>query len=124
MDVYVGHIQDGPRGEHAPSPALMRVLARMPDDIRAGFTRVQLVALDGALDANNPARLAINLRISLFGLAYLAIQGGRERRTRARHATERTNHPLHTLANIAFLTGIAVLGLFLGYGLRTMVFEG
>ena len=52
------------------SPALLRVLHRMPPHLRASFTAGQLAAIDRALDANNPTRHVINLRITLFGLAY------------------------------------------------------
>lgn len=124
MNVHDRHLGAGSRGTYPPSRALARVLARIPDDIRAGFTRAQLIALDGALDANNPRRHPINLRITLFGLAYVVILGGREQRGRARRAAEREKHPLHTPGNVAVLTGIVLLGLAVGYALRTLVFGG
>jgi len=107
----------------APTPALWRVLARMPEDICAGLTEGQLAALDRALDANNPTRHAINLRVTLFGLIYLVILVGRERRVKERRAAERQKHPLGTPGNIAALTGLALAGLAFGYALRTLVFD-
>ena len=75
-------------------------------------------------DADSPARHPINLRLTLFGLAYLVILGGREQRSRVRRAAERKRHPLRTPGNIALMAGLAVVGLFLGYALRTLVFAG
>jgi hypothetical protein len=109
-------------GRHVPTAALARVLARMPEGVRAGLSDAQLAALDRALDANNPTHHAINLRVTLFGLVYLVILAGRERRGGARRALERRKHPLHTPGNIAALSGLAVLGLGFGYALRILVF--
>ena len=108
----------------APSPALGRVLARLPKGTRAGLSEAQLAALDAALDANNPTRHVINLRVTLFGFAYLVILAGRERRNGARRAVERQKHPLHTPGNLAVLAILAALGLASGYALRTLVFGG
>ena len=124
MNVHARHLEAGPQATHDPSQALTRVLERLPEDICAGFTQEQLAALNDALDADSPARHPINLRLTLFGLAYLVILGGRERRSRARRAVERKQHPLHTPGNIAFMAGVATVGLTLGYALRTLVFEG
>jgi hypothetical protein len=107
---------------HEPTPALQRVLRRMPENLRAGLTSAQLTALDRALDANNPTRHTINLRLTLFGRAYLVLLAGPERRDRTRRAIEREKHPIATPGNIAVLTLLAVLGLAGGYALRVLVF--
>ncbi len=107
--------------DHRPTPALARVLARMPEAQRDGFTAEQLAALDAALDGNQPARYPVNIRVSLFSRAFLVILAGREQRNPRRRADERERHPLRSPGNIAFLTGVAILGLVLGNALRWMV---
>ncbi len=124
MKLHVEDFDAEGTGGHKPTPALSRVLARLPEHVRAGFSRGQLIALDRALDANNPTRHVINLRLTLFGLAYLVILAGKERRGVARRAAEREKHPLSTPGNIAALAALAVLGLGFGYALRTLVLGG
>ena len=109
---------------HKPSPALLRVLQRMPLHLRASFTAAQLAAVDRALDANNPTRHVINLRVTLFGLAYLVVLAGHERRDQARRALERDKHPIATPGNLAVLALLTVLGLAAGYALRVLAFGG
>jgi hypothetical protein len=124
MNVQERYLDAGSPGAHMPSRALTRVLGRIPDDIRAGFTRAQLIALDGALDANNPRRHPVNLRVTLFGIFYVVVLAGREQRSRARRAVEREKHPLHTPGNLLLLALIGLLGLAVGYALRVLVFGG
>jgi hypothetical protein len=109
-------------GGAVQTPALQRVLWRLPEGLRASFTPAQLAALDKALDANNPTRHSINLRLTLFGRAYLVLLAGPERRDRARRVEEREKHPLSTPGNIAALAALAAIGLCLGYALRVLVF--
>ena len=122
MNVHERYLDAGSPGSHVPSRALARLLARIPDDIRAGFTRAQLIALDSALDANNPTRHPVNLRVTLFGSFYVVILAGREQRSRERRVVEREKHPLHTPGNLVLLAVIGVLGLGVGYALRVLVF--
>ena len=124
MNVLEKQLDAGSPGAHVPSRALARVLSRIPDDIRAGFTRAQLIALDGALDANNPRRHPVNLRVTLFGIFYVVVLAGREQRGRVRRAEEREKHPLHTPGNLLLLAVIGLLGLATGYALRVLVFGG
>lgn len=124
MDVNVRQLETSAPEKHEPTRALSRVLSRLPMDIRASLNEKQLAALDAALDANNPTNHAINLRLTLFGFAYLVVLGGRERRGKARRALEREKHPLHTPGNIAILIVLAAMGLAFGYALRTLVFGG
>lgn len=124
MNVHAQDQNAGSQSTQAASAALTRVFARMPEDVRTSFTQTQLAALDGALDANNPTRHLINFRISMFGLAYLVVLCGSERRSPGRRSVERNKHPLHTPGNIAFLACIALLGLLLGYALRQLVLGG
>ena len=107
-----------------PTPALRRVLARMPSALRDEFTPAQLAALDRALDANNPTHHSINLRLTLFGLAYLVLLAGPERRNRTRRRLEREKHPLSTPGNIAVLTLLCILGVTSGYALRLLITGG
>lgn len=111
-----------PASPAAPTPALQRVLRRLPQDLRHSFTPAQLAALDQALDANNPTLHSINLRLTLFGRAYLVLLAGPERRNLARRAEEREKHPLSTPGNLAALAALAAIGLCLGYALRVLVF--
>ncbi len=124
MNAPLTNLQSSPQGRHNPSVALLRVLDRLPHDRRASFTDEQLAALDGALDANTTGRHAINFRVTLFGLVYLVVLGGRERRTRERRMTERQRHPLHSPGNVAFLVGLTIAGLIVGSSIRTMVTGG
>ena len=112
----------GARSAADSTPALQRVLWRLPDTLRSSFTPAQLAALDKALDANNPTRHSINLRLTLFGRAYLVILAGPERRNRERRVLEREKHPLSTPGNVAALVLLAIVGLGLGYALRVLVF--
>lgn len=124
MNAPASKLQDRPQAAYEPSTALARVLARLPREICAGLTPEQLAALDGALDFENPTRHPLNLRVTLFGRAYLTILGGRERRSPARRVEERMRHPLRSPGNIAFLIGLAILGLVLGNTLHALLFGG
>ncbi len=124
MNAPTTQLQDRPQATYQPSTALARVLARLPQDIRAGLTAEQLAELDGALDFEDPAQHLVNLRVTLFGWAYLTILGGRERRSPARRVEERKRHPLRSPGNIAFLVGVAILGLVLGNTLHALLFGG
>ena len=124
MNAPLTNLQSSPQGLHTPSVALRRVLDRLPQDRRASFTDEQLAALDGALDANTPGGHAVNFRVTLFGLVYVVVLGGRERRTPERRKTERQRHPLHSPGNVAFLIGLTVVGLIVGSSIRTMVTGG
>lgn len=124
MDAPATQLQDRPKAAHEPSAALARVLARLPREVRDGFTPEQLAALDGALDFENPTRHPLNLRVTLFGRAFLTILGGPERRSPVRRVEERKRHPLRSPGNIAFLAGVAILGLVLGNTLHALLFGG
>ncbi|MGF1595233.1 MAG: hypothetical protein ACFCUW_18280 [Kiloniellaceae bacterium] len=124
MNVEPRQPEGSAAGRHQPTPALQRVLRRLPAELRGGFTPAQLVALDRALDANNPTRHVINLRLTLFGAAYLVVLAGPERRDQARRALEREKHPLATPGNLAVLGLLAALGLSAGYALRVLVVGG
>jgi len=111
------------RNRHAPAPSapLARILRRMPQEIRSSFTPEQLAALDVSLDHHQEPRHTINLRVTLFGRAYVALFAGRERRSPARRARERQRHPLASPGNIAFLLGVSLLGLAAGIGLHALI---
>ena len=123
MNIHTSDLEQRPGLEESPppSPSIRRVLGRMPAEVRASLSEAQVKALDAALDANHPTHHAINLRVTLFGLAYLVILGGREQRSPERRAEERLRHPLRSPGNIAFLCVIAALGLALGYALRLLI---
>ena len=110
-----------PKAAREPSVTLKRLLARLPEAIRDSFTADQLAALDDALAFENPKAHPLNLRVTLFNWAYLVILAGRERRSPARRVEERKQHPLHSPGNIAFLIGVAIVGLFVGHSLHTLL---
>lgn len=113
-----------PAAAHRPSARLARMLDRVPADIRGGFTPEQLAALEAALDDARPSPHAVNLRVTLFGRAYLVVLAGRERRKAERRAWERTRHPLRTPGNIVFLIAVAAAGLAVGDALRRLLLGG
>lgn len=120
MNIHAKDLEHTSQTAKAPSPSVRRVLGRMPAALRASFTEAQIAGLDAALDANHPTRHAINLRVTLFGRAYLVILGGREQRSPERRAEERLRHPLRSPGNIGFLCVVASVGLTLGYALRLL----
>lgn len=120
MNVHTKELEDLGLAQ-GPSAAMQRVLERLPAELRAGFTTEQITALDAALDANNPTHHPINLRLTLFGQAYLVILGGREQRSPERRAAEREQHPLSSPGNVAFLCAVAFLSVILGYALRLLL---
>lgn len=111
----------GESPRHQPTAAMARVLDRLPDTLRDGFTSEQLAALDAALDGNQTKRYPVNIRISLFSRAFVVVLAGREQRSPNRRADERKRHPLRSPGNIAFLTVVAIVGLVLGNTLRWLV---
>ena len=124
MNAPVTPPQVAPSYASRPARELSRVLARMPRGIRDGFTPEQLTALEAALDGRYTEHPPVDIRITLFGWAYLVILGGRERRRPERQVEERKRHPLRTPGNIAFLTAVALLGLLMGNGLHWLLLGG
>ncbi len=124
MNIHARELENRTAPGHAASAALRRVLSRLPGRIRDGFSAEQMAALDQALDFNNPKRHLINFRVTLFGLFYFVVLGGRELRNPERRIEERERNPLHSPGNISFMFLIAILGLAVGYTLRSLVMEG
>lgn len=124
MNIHTTRSQVTPKSLHQVTAAMSRVLARMPQEISSGFTPVQLGALDEALDFNNPIPHPVNLRVTLFGLFYLVVLAGPERRSPERRAEERERHPLRSWGNIALLTVVGILGVAVGYTLRSLMLKG
>lgn len=124
MNAPVTHLRTQPHRPHRPSAALARLLARIPEHLRNGFTGEQVAALDVALDYNNLTRHSIDLRMTLFGLAYVVVLAGPERRNPDRRLEDRERHPLSSPGNFAFLVGVAIVGLTLGNSLRALVAGG
>ena len=124
MNIHARGFEERADPKWAVSAALERVLSRVPAPVRDGFSAEQLAALDRALDFNNPKRHAINFRVTLFGLAYLVVLGGRELRSPRRRVEERERNPLHSPGNVAFMVLVAILGLTVGYTLRSLVSGG
>ena len=121
MNMQARDLGARPSQSYRPTPAMVRVLDRLPEGIRNGFTEAQLSAIDDALDFNNPTRHTVNLRLTLFGRAYFVLLGGPERRSPKRRIEERERHPLRSPGNIAVLIVVAILGLTLGYTFRSLI---
>lgn len=117
-------LRDVSRPAHAPSPTLARVLRRVPESVRGDFSPEQLEALDAALASDTRGRFPVNIRLTVIGRVFLVVLAGLERRHPERRREERRRHPLHTLANILFLIGIAVAGLTLGSVLQWLILGG
>ena len=86
------------------------LVARLPDDTRGSFTEVQLAALRVAARNCKWGDHAVDIRFSiplLIRRFYMVLICGQERRSKARRAVESKRHPVRTLANVLFLTGIA-----------------
>ena len=87
----------------------MRVLA---PDVRDSLSAEQERAIRAAAEKNPWDNHPVDFRFSLptpFGRIYLAVIGGRERRSAARRAMDRNRFPAFTIGNLVVLT--AVLGL-------------
>lgn len=124
MNTYTPVIQPDTKNRPPSTAAMRRVLSRMPQEICASLTPDQIGALDKALDFNNPIPHTVNLRVTLFGLFYLVVIAGPERRNARRRTEERKLHPLSTPGNIVFLAILSVIGMALGYAIRTLVVGG
>ncbi len=96
---------------------LMRAIDPM---VRAGLSLRQEEAIRAAARRDAWQANPIDLRLVLpspFGCFYLALVGGRERRSAARLAVERARHSLSGGANQAFVAALAVILLLAGFGL-------
>ena len=101
MNTYTPVIQPDTKTQPPPTAAMRRVLSRMPQEICASLTPDQLGALDKALDFNNPTQHTVNLRVTLFGLFYLVVIAGPERRNTGRRTEERKRHGKGDRADVA-----------------------
>ena len=88
--------------------------------VRAGLSLKQEDAIRAAAQQDVWRAHAIDLRLMLpspFGRYYLALVGGRERRSTTRLAVERARHPLSGDANRAAVGALAVILVLAGFGL-------
>lgn len=80
-------------------------LRRLPQDVRSTLTREQEQALRMAAAGGVANSHPVDIRISIptpWGRYYLAMFGGREKRSAARRASDRRVRPLATTANVLF----------------------
>ncbi len=94
--------------------------------VREGFSEAQEEAIRAAARQDVWKRHPVDIRVALptpFGRFYLALVGGRERRSAARLAVERDRHSLIGIGNLAMavaviatvaLAGLAAYGMFAG----------
>ena len=92
-----------------PDPATDAMMRRLPPDVMQALNPQQRAALVAALAA--PAgRYPLSLRFTIpFTRFFIAIIGGRERRSPERLSAERMRHPLVTLGNAIFVTALTTL---------------
>lgn len=85
-------------------------LRRLPAPIRSSLTQEQEAALRQAAGGRGINSHPIDLRLSIptpWGRFYVAVIGGRERRSAARRASDGRLRPLATTANALFIGGMA-----------------
>lgn len=105
------------------------LVSRLPEQVAGSLTAEQRHALHDAVTAPTPGRPPVNLRLSVGPArwrVYVALMAGIERRSAERLAVERHRHPLHTLGNIVFAVGLAVLFLLaalLAIALQSAILE-
>ncbi len=105
------------------------LVSRLPEQVADSLTAEQRHALHDAVTTPTPGRPPVNLRFSVGAAGwrvYVAVMAGVERRNADRRAVERTRHPLHTLGNVFFAVGLAVLFLlaaFLAIALQSAILE-
>ena len=88
--------------------------------VRAGLSLKQEDAIRTAARRDAWQSNPVDLRLVLpspFGRYYLALVGGRERRSAARLAVERAQHPLSGSANRAIVGAVAINLVLAGFGL-------
>jgi hypothetical protein len=99
-----------------------QMLRRLPPGVRDALSADQTEAIRRAMSERWPEpRHPLDLRISLpwpGGGLFLALVGGRERRSPARRRSDRAARPLGTFGNILFFVMLAILlALLMGGGI-------
>lgn len=87
-------------------PFLRMFFQRIPREVAASFTPVQLDAVKRAFGARSPGAHTVDLRVSVplgWRWFYVVLLAGPERRTFDRRALERLFRPVWTLANAVVL---------------------
>lgn len=93
-------------------PFLATFFSRIPTDVAASFSALQLDAVRRAFGARTPGAHAIDLRFSIpFGSRsfYCVLLAGKERRTHDRLAMERLFRPLWNVANAAIIACLLIM---------------
>ncbi len=96
------------------------LLRAIDPTVRAGLSLKQEDAIRAAArqDTWQPHPIALRLTLpSPFGRFFLALVGGRERRSATRLAAERDRHPLSGGVNLAVIGAAAVIFTLAGIGL-------
>lgn len=105
------------------------LVSSLPERVAGSLTAEQRKALHHAVTAPPRRRPPVNLRVSVGPAkwrVYVAVMAGIERRNAERLAVERVRHPLHTLGNILFGLGVAmlfVLAALLAIALQSAILE-
>ncbi|HWA44849.1 MAG TPA: hypothetical protein VHA10_16645 [Hypericibacter adhaerens] len=99
-----------------------QMLRRLPPDVRETLSEDQTEAIRRAMSERWPEpRHPLDLRLSLpwpGGGIFIALVGGRERRSPARRRMERASRPLGTIGNVLFFIMLAILlALLMGGGM-------
>lgn len=79
-------------------------IQRIPAPVRESFTPDQISAVSSAVGQSGRHPVDLRLTLPLPGRpVFFSVVAGRERRSGNRLATERRQHPLHTMGNIVFM---------------------
>jgi len=99
----------------AGTPSLF---ATLPEELQQSLSPSQRESFEALPASKAWKRHSVDIRLNLpfFGGYYLAVIGGREKRSPHRRVDDRQSHPLRTIANTFFFMGFgaifAVLALF------------
>ncbi len=113
----------------ADTPAVEKLLARIPTDSGIAFTDEQLEVIDLAFSNWNGVHpIEVRCSIPIWRRVYLSIVVGPERRSPERRKQDRKNHPLMIFGNIVLTTAsLITVGLVLmlyGDGIFNLFKEG
>lgn len=88
------------------------LLARLPDGVVETLTSEQRKAIHEALTSGGASRQPVNIRLSLPFLKwrfFITVISGGEKRSHDRRAADQAHHPVRTIGNFFFVTGLACL---------------
>lgn len=100
-----------------------QLLGRLDPELRAQIGPELEAALRRETGTGRWARHPLDVRITLpwfGGPVFLALVGGRERRSQARRQAERRRHPLVSLGNVVLFTAVGVVAILGAFALALL----